>query len=63
FVMTSRYEGLPYALLEAQSAGLSIIATAVGGIPEIIKNGILVESGDLNGFKEIISTTVKKLFS
>ncbi len=40
FCMPSRSEAMPYALLEAGSAGLAVIATAVGGIPEIIENGI-----------------------
>ena len=45
FTLTSITEALPYALLEAGQAGLPIIASGVGGIPEIIddmKNGILV---------------------
>lgn len=39
FCMPSRSEGLPYALLEAGLAGLAVIATEVGGIPEIIDSG------------------------
>ena len=45
FTLTSITEALPYALLEAGQAGLPIIASAVGGIPEILddmKSGILV---------------------
>ena len=45
FTLTSITEALPYALLEAGQAGLPIIASGVGGIPEIIDdmlNGILV---------------------
>lgn len=44
FVLPSLKEGLPYALLEAQCAGVPIVATAVGGIPEIVNetNGVLV---------------------
>ncbi len=45
FVLSSEYEGLGTILLEAAAAGLPTIATAVGGIPEILlpgKTGILV---------------------
>ncbi|MEK7167867.1 MAG: glycosyltransferase family 4 protein [Patescibacteria group bacterium] len=45
FILTSTKEGLPFSLLEAMSAGLPIVTTNVGGIPEIIneRNGILIE--------------------
>jgi len=39
FCLPSRSEAMPYALLEAGLAGLPVIATSVGGIPEIIENG------------------------
>ncbi len=50
FTLTSRTEAFPYALLEAGSAGVPIIASRVGGIPELIsnkENGILVEPGNI----------------
>lgn len=46
-VLLSEREGMPNALLEAMSAGKPIIATAVGGIPEVLdygRVGILVEN-------------------
>src|SRR3990167_9180821 len=45
FLLPSRTEALSYVLLEAGRAGLPVVATAVGGIPEIVehkKTGLLV---------------------
>lgn len=49
FVMSSRSEGLPMALLEAMAYGLAIASTAVGGIEEVVDSGetaILVPPDD-----------------
>ncbi len=49
FVLPSRFEGLSYALLEASAASLPIIASRVGGIPEVItdeETGLLIAPGD-----------------
>lgn len=42
FILGSDYEGLPVAVMEAMAAGLPIVATAVGGVPEAVTDG---ESG------------------
>jgi glycosyltransferase involved in cell wall biosynthesis len=50
-------EGLPLVLIEAMSQGLVVIASKVGGIPEIVKDGIsglLVEPGDSKAIAESI---------
>lgn len=39
FITTSSTEGLPVSLMEASSVGIPLMGTAVGGIPEIIKDG------------------------
>lgn len=46
FILTSRSEGIPTAMLEAMSAGIPVIAPAVGSVPEVIdsdSNGILLK--------------------
>ena len=58
FVLPSLKEGLPYVLLEAGLASLAIIATNVGGIPDIIKNnetGFLIPPKNTQSLAEAIS--------
>lgn len=62
FVLPSLKEGLPYAIMEAMLAGLPIVASRVGGIPDLIehkKNGYLVEPKNAVLLSEAIKELLK----
>ena len=54
FVMPSRTEGLPRALVEAMARGICCIATRVGGIPELLSEDALVPPGEANALAKTI---------
>lgn len=57
FIMTSIMEGIPLVIIEAFGNRLPVVASAVGGINEMIEsneNGILYELSDIDGFNKIL---------
>lgn len=61
FVMSSKREGVPVALLEAMARGLPIVATRVGGIPEVLQqgqDGLLCESDSPEALAESIAVMI-----
>jgi len=62
FILPSIKEGFPWTILEAMAAGIPVIATNVGAVPEIIENnenGILIEPRD----PKIIAESIEKLIN
>ncbi|HET7356539.1 MAG TPA: glycosyltransferase [Nocardioidaceae bacterium] len=57
FAMSSRYEGIPCALVEAMLAGIPAVATAVNGVPEVVlpgQTGLLARAGDPASLARVI---------
>jgi len=55
FVLATKWEGFPLSILEAMRAGLPVIASNVGGVPEAVmegKTGYVVDRGDADTFRD-----------
>jgi glycosyltransferase involved in cell wall biosynthesis len=61
FVLPSVSEGTPLSVLEAMMAGLPIIATSVGGLPELVRSGsegLLVPPGNIHALREAMARII-----
>lgn len=59
YVLPSYHEGLPMSILEAMATGTPVISTPVGGIAEVVEDGVegfLVEPGDVKALASAIRT-------
>jgi len=62
FALGSDYEGNPLSVIEAMAAGLPIVSTAAGGVPELLQNGkqgFIVEPGQGERLSEAMMTLLK----
>jgi glycosyltransferase involved in cell wall biosynthesis len=58
FALASHWEGHPMSVMEAMAAGLPVVATAVGGVPELVadgETGLLTPAGDNRAFADALA--------
>jgi glycosyltransferase involved in cell wall biosynthesis len=58
FALSSDYEGSPLSVVEAMAAGLPVVSTRAGGVPELVEDGregLLVRTGDVAGLSTAMS--------
>jgi glycosyltransferase involved in cell wall biosynthesis len=60
-VLSSSWENFPHTVVEALAVGTPVIATEVGGVPEVVEdgvNGLLVPPGDVDAFRAALARFV-----
>ncbi|WP_264887134.1 glycosyltransferase family 4 protein [Stutzerimonas stutzeri] len=62
FVLCSLWEGLPLSIIEAMRAGLPVVATRVGGVPELVAEGhtgLLAAAGNIESLRSALLTLMQ----
>ena len=62
FVLPSFHEGLPMAVLEAMAWGLPVVTSAVGGLPDVVSDGVeglVVKPGDTADIARALATLIQ----
>jgi len=60
-LLASDYEGCPLSVLEAMAAGVPVVATAVGGVPELLvggETGVLAPAGDAEALADALRSVL-----
>lgn len=62
-LLLSRHEAAPFVLLEAMASGTPVVATAVGGIPEVLTDGVngrLLPAATVESLREVVSSFMQE---
>lgn len=63
FISTTNYDNQPRSVLEAMASGLPVVSTNVGGVPDLIQegvNGLLVPAGDAGAMADAVLTLLEQ---